>query len=117
MAENVRMPRKKSNEKHSPQSLRRVCDHINTLLATPRRVADEMETAGIESLPIDYQSSLDHAMRDLNLWSHGCEGALTLELSRRGAFKAAGPEIEAKTPKKPKRPPSGGKEHLHPRDR
>jgi hypothetical protein len=88
------MPRKKSNEAHSSQSLRRVCDHINGLLATPRRVADEMEAAGIESLSIDYQSSLGTAMKALSLWSHGCEGALTSELARRGAFKAAVPDSE-----------------------
>jgi hypothetical protein len=94
------MPRKKSNEKHSSQSLRRVCDHFNNLLATPRRVADEMEAAGIESLPIDYQISLQNAMKSLTLWSHGCEGALTSELARRGAFKAAAPAAETKTARK-----------------
>jgi hypothetical protein len=82
------MPRKKSNEAHSSQSLRRVCDHIDALLATPRRVADEMHDAGIQSLSIDYQCSLQSAMKALTLWSHGCEGALTAELTRRGAFKA-----------------------------
>ena len=67
------MPRKKSSQTHSPQSLRRVCDHIDALLATPRRVADEMEAAGIRSIPIDYQKSLEAAMKVLTLWSHGCE--------------------------------------------
>jgi hypothetical protein len=94
------MPRKKSNEAHSSESLRRVCDHINALLATPRRVADEMETAGIESLSVDYQSSLETAMKSLSRWSHGCENALTLELGRRGAFKAAALEMERKTTRK-----------------
>ena len=34
-----------------------------------------MHDAGIQSLSIDYQCSLQSAMKALTLWSHGCEGA------------------------------------------
>lgn len=83
------MTRKKTSEAHSPQSLRAACERIEALLVTPRRTADEMERASIETLQIDYQSSLENAMKGLSLWEHGCQIALTDELHRRGAFRAA----------------------------
>ena len=90
------MPRKKTTESHSPESLRAVCGRFDALLAGPRRVADSMTDAGITVLPIDYQSSLEGAMKALNLWGHGCEAALTDELVRRGAFKAGPPALPEK---------------------
>jgi hypothetical protein len=90
----------KSREKHSPTSLRFACEQFDRFLVVPRRIAEEMERGGVEILEIDYQAALWRAMADINRWTRACEEAWTDEMHRRGAFKAAQPEIRKKASRK-----------------
>ena len=80
------MPRKKAARPTLPIAPTRLRSH-RRFAGYPRRVADEMEAASIRAITIDYQKSLEAAMKALTLWSHGCERRDGGELIRRGASR------------------------------
>ena len=87
---------KKSDADHDAVSLRRAVMRLRTLLIPAERIAEEMESLGIERLNIQSQAALERAMAELNRWGRSCEEAFSTEMQRRGLFQASSAKPEGK---------------------
>lgn len=104
------MGRTDTSQSHSPASILAALKRIEALLTAPRRVAEAMESLGIQSAVVKYQQSLEDTFESLRRWGTACEQALTEAQKLAGHFQAdpvAHNEAGDEKPKPPRRKVAG----------
>lgn len=96
-----------SQQHHSPESIRKIVGRFREYLGDFERIAQVLEDHEIATVPIEYQASLECALRDFGRWRRAADDAVNAALSE--YFRAvpagsdspkSGTETRRKTPKK-----------------